>query len=92
MLFFCDVITFDTTYCTNKECRPLGVFAGFNHHREIVIFGEALLYDETTDSFIWLFETFLATHKQKKPSRIFTDQDLAIYGESFGKGNARDIS
>ncbi|KAL5158812.1 Protein FAR1-RELATED SEQUENCE 5 [Glycine soja] len=64
---------------------PLGVFAGFNHHREIVIFGEALLYDETTDSFIWLFETFLATHKQKKPSRIFTDQDLAIYGESFGK-------
>ncbi|KAH1209877.1 Protein FAR1-RELATED SEQUENCE 5 [Glycine max] len=30
-------------------------------------------------------KNYLPTHKQKKPSRIFTDQDLAIYGESFGK-------
>ncbi|XP_038706379.1 protein FAR1-RELATED SEQUENCE 5-like [Tripterygium wilfordii] len=39
---FGDVITFDTTYGTNKELRPLGVFTGFNHHREMVIFGAAL--------------------------------------------------
>jgi len=75
---FGDVVTFDTTYCTNKECRPLGVFVGFNHHREIVIFKAAILYDETADSFIWLFETFLTTHKHKKPRTIFTNQDLAM--------------
>jgi hypothetical protein len=46
--YFGDVITFDTTCGTNKELRPLGVFTGFNHHRGVVIFGVALLYDETT--------------------------------------------
>ena len=32
--YFGDVITFDTTYSTNKDARPLGVFLGLNHHRE----------------------------------------------------------
>ncbi|KAL6221654.1 hypothetical protein ACLB2K_005050 [Fragaria x ananassa] len=73
-----DVITFDTTYSTNKEYRPFGVFAGFNHHRETVIFGAALLYDETAESLKWLFQTFLEAHKQKKPKTIFTDQDPAM--------------
>lgn len=39
---FGDVVTFDTTYGTNKELRPLGVFVVFNHHRQMVIFGAAL--------------------------------------------------
>lgn len=70
---FGDVITFDTTYCTNKESRPLGVFCGFNHHRETVIFGATLLYDEAVESFKWLFDSFLVAHKQKNPRTIFTD-------------------
>ena len=48
---FGDVVTFDTTYGTNKELRPLGVFTGFNHHRGLTVFGVALLYDETVESF-----------------------------------------
>ncbi|KAG5538874.1 hypothetical protein RHGRI_019423 [Rhododendron griersonianum] len=51
---FGDVLSFDTTYRTNKEYRPLAVFTGFNHHRETIIFGAALLYDETAASFEWL--------------------------------------
>jgi zinc finger SWIM domain-containing protein 3 len=35
------------------------VFLGFNHHQEVVIFGVALLYDETAESFKCLFENFL---------------------------------
>lgn len=31
---FGDVVTFDTTFGTNKEYRPFGVFVGFNHFRE----------------------------------------------------------
>ncbi|KAF2926071.1 hypothetical protein DAI22_06g099600 [Oryza sativa Japonica Group] len=50
---FGDVVTFDTTFGTNKEYMPFGVFVGFNHFRETVIFGAALLYDETFDSFKW---------------------------------------
>ncbi|XP_075663145.1 protein FAR-RED IMPAIRED RESPONSE 1-like [Castanea sativa] len=75
---FGDVITFDTTYSTNRDARPLGVFLGLNHHRETVVFGGALLYDETIESFVWLFETFLEAMSEKKPITIFTDQDIAI--------------
>ena len=49
---FDDVITFDTMYGTNRDARPLGVFLGLNHHRETVVFGGALLYDETIEYFV----------------------------------------
>lgn len=76
--YFGDVITFDTTFGTNKDCRPLGVFVGLNQFREMVIFGATLLYDETESSFKWLFEAFLEAHKQKHPRTIYTDQDMAM--------------
>ena len=44
---FGDVVTFDTTFGTNKEYRPFGVFFGLNQFRETTIFGAALLFDET---------------------------------------------
>ncbi|XP_075674731.1 protein FAR1-RELATED SEQUENCE 5-like [Castanea sativa] len=75
---FGDVIMFDTTYSTNRDARPLGVFLGLNHHRETIVFGGALLYDETIESFVWLFETFLEAMSEKKPITIFTDQDAAM--------------
>ncbi|KAK2650418.1 hypothetical protein Ddye_017907 [Dipteronia dyeriana] len=75
---FGDVVSFDTTYKTNKENRPFGVFVGLNHHRETVIFGATLMYDETVDSFIWLFETFLEAMSKKTPKTIITDQDAAM--------------
>ncbi|KAL8138216.1 hypothetical protein V2J09_004217 [Rumex salicifolius] len=59
---FGEVVAFDTTFGTNKKHRPLGVFVKFNHFRELVFFGATLLYDETKESFRWLFETFLSTH------------------------------
>ena len=72
---FGDVVTFDSTYGTNKELRPLGVFTGFNHHKGLTVFGVALLYDKTAESFKWLFESFLVAHARKRPKTIFTDQD-----------------
>ncbi|KAF7807605.1 protein FAR1-RELATED SEQUENCE 5-like [Senna tora] len=44
-----------------------------NHHKGIIIFGAALLYDETVASFKWLFETFLKAYGDRKPQTIFTD-------------------
>jgi len=44
--YFGDVVSFDTTFGTNKESRPFGVFVEFNHFRETVVFGAALLYDK----------------------------------------------
>lgn len=34
---FGDVVSFDTTFGTNKEYRPFGVFVGFNHFRGTII-------------------------------------------------------
>ncbi|KAI4297659.1 hypothetical protein L6164_037541 [Bauhinia variegata] len=76
--YFGDVVSLDTTYCTNRAHRPLALFSGFNHHRGTVIFGVALLYDETTKSFKWLFEIFLKAHGNRKPKTLFTDQDQAM--------------
>jgi hypothetical protein len=75
---FGDVLTFDTTFETNKDCRPLGVFVGFNQFREMVVFGAALLYDESKSSFKWLFKAFLEAHKHKHPRTIYKDQDMAM--------------
>ncbi|XP_050241042.1 protein FAR1-RELATED SEQUENCE 5-like [Quercus robur] len=72
---FGDVVSFDTTYRTNKEYRPLAMFVGFNNHRESTIFGAALLYDETIDTFQWLFEAFFEAMSGKKPNTIFINQD-----------------
>ena len=72
---FGDVITFDTNYNTNKDAMSLGVFSGLNYHKETVVFGGTLLYDEIIESFVWLFETFLEAMSEKKPITIFIDQD-----------------
>ncbi|XP_058208256.1 protein FAR1-RELATED SEQUENCE 5-like [Rhododendron vialii] len=40
---FGDVVTFDTTFKLNREYRPFVVFIGFNNHREVIVFGAALI-------------------------------------------------
>ncbi|XP_062103043.1 protein FAR-RED IMPAIRED RESPONSE 1-like [Humulus lupulus] len=75
--YFGDVVSFDTTYEKNNECRPFTMFLGVNHHKQTIIFGAALLYDETTETFAWLFDTFAKTMLGKKPKTILTDQDAA---------------
>ncbi|KAG9135759.1 hypothetical protein Leryth_002476 [Lithospermum erythrorhizon] len=64
---FGDVISFDITYRTNNQYRPLDAFLGFDNHRKSVLFGGALLYDETAPIFDWLGTTFLKCMKNKKP-------------------------
>ncbi|CAN1316152.1 Protein FAR-RED IMPAIRED RESPONSE 1 [Linum perenne] len=70
---FGDCFIFDTTYRTNKHHRPLAIFVGKTHHNHMCIFGTALLYEETTKSFEWLFETFLECMGGRYPKSIFTD-------------------
>ncbi|XP_061340632.1 protein FAR1-RELATED SEQUENCE 5-like [Gastrolobium bilobum] len=75
---FGDVITFDTTYRTNKYSMPFGPFVGVNNHLQSILFGCALLQDETEDTFIWLFEEWLRAMNGKHLIAIITDQDLSI--------------
>ncbi|XP_078150381.1 protein FAR1-RELATED SEQUENCE 5-like [Carex rostrata] len=75
---FGDVVTFDTTYQTNKYNMPFAPFIGVNHHRQSILFGMALLKCEMADNFCWLFKTFLEAMYDKHPSAIITDQDPAM--------------
>ncbi|XP_010255614.1 PREDICTED: protein FAR1-RELATED SEQUENCE 5-like [Nelumbo nucifera] len=75
---FGDVVCLNTTYRINKDSRPFASFIGVNHHKQAVIFGAALLYDETVESFVWLFKTFLKAMFGNKPKTILTDQYEAI--------------
>ncbi|XP_059650792.1 protein FAR1-RELATED SEQUENCE 5-like [Cornus florida] len=75
---FRDVVTFDTTYKLVHGNRPFALFLGVNQHRETAVFGAALMYDETADSFVWLFDTFLKAMSGKTPKTILTDQDAAM--------------
>ncbi|XP_028121166.1 protein FAR-RED IMPAIRED RESPONSE 1-like [Camellia sinensis] len=75
---FGNVVTFDTTFKLNSTHRPFAFFVGFNHHRETAIFGAALMYDEITDSFVWLFRRFLEAMSSKASKTIFMDQDAAM--------------
>ncbi|KAJ3685265.1 hypothetical protein LUZ61_014429 [Rhynchospora tenuis] len=77
-LEFGDVVTFDTTYNTNKYSMPLAPFVGVNHHRQSIFFGMALLRSEGTCNFSWLFETWLKAMYDKHPLAIITDQDTAM--------------
>ena len=51
---------------------------GVNHHWKNVLFGYAFLIDESTESFVWLFRSFLEAMGNKQPKSIFTDEDKAM--------------
>lgn len=58
--YFCfgDVLAFDATYKKNKYNYPLCIFSGCNHHSQTIIFGVALLEDETIESYKWVLNRF----------------------------------
>ncbi|KAG8376005.1 hypothetical protein BUALT_Bualt09G0018000 [Buddleja alternifolia] len=75
---FGDIVTFDTTYLTNRYQLICAPFIGINHHGQNIMFGCAFLLDEKTSSFEWLFKAFLKAMGNKHPQTIFTDQCQAM--------------
>ncbi|CAA2953786.1 Hypothetical predicted protein [Olea europaea subsp. europaea] len=75
---FGDIVTFDTTYLTNKYEMPFAPFIGVNHHGQSTLLGYGLLSNEDTKTFVWLFRTWLECMHDQAPSGIITDQDPAM--------------
>jgi len=75
---FGDVISFDTTYITNKYKMPFSPFIGVNNHFQSRLLGCALLANETSETFTWLMKTRLREMGSKPPNAIITDQDGAM--------------
>ncbi|KAL4573410.1 hypothetical protein LXL04_020215 [Taraxacum kok-saghyz] len=74
---FGDIVSFDATYSTNKYSMVFVPFTGIDSHRRCVTFGAGLLSDVTTESFVWLLQTFLKAFGTQ-PKMIVTDQDAAL--------------
>ncbi|XP_050384811.1 protein FAR1-RELATED SEQUENCE 3 [Argentina anserina] len=75
---FGDTVTLDTTYRVNQYRVPFAPFSEVNHHGQTILFGCALLLDESEASFSWLLKTFLTAMNDRRPVSITTDQDRAI--------------
>ncbi|KAM1068437.1 hypothetical protein ACFX2A_000408 [Malus domestica] len=79
--YFGDVVSFDTTYRTNKYEMPFAPFTRVNHHFQSIQFGCALLQDETEKTFLWLFETMVGSYGRSS-SCIYTHRSR------FGNGSS----
>uniref|UniRef100_A0A151UDJ3 Protein FAR1-RELATED SEQUENCE 5 n=1 Tax=Cajanus cajan TaxID=3821 RepID=A0A151UDJ3_CAJCA len=77
-LCFGDVLAFDMTYRKNNYNYPLVIFSGCNHHSQTVIFGCALVSDETIDTYKWVLKSFLEAMGNKHPKTVVTDGDGAM--------------
>ncbi|CAI9259226.1 unnamed protein product [Lactuca saligna] len=74
---FSDVISMDATYRTNRYNMIFVPFTTINNHDKTINVGAGLISDETIESYSWLLEAFLSSHK-KKPTMILSDMDAAL--------------
>lgn len=51
-----DIVAFDTTYKVNSYNMPFGIFIGVDNHGRPILFGCALLQNETISTFQWLMK------------------------------------
>ena len=73
--YFGDVVTFDTTYLTNRYGMPFAPFVGVNHHGQSILLGAGLISSEDTETFTWLFNTWLTCMDGEAPNTIITNRD-----------------
>ncbi|XP_072054882.1 protein FAR1-RELATED SEQUENCE 5-like [Arachis hypogaea] len=72
--YFGDVVSFDTTYNTNRYNLVFSSFVGVNHHGQLTLLGCALVKNEDIQSFKWLFECWLRCLGRNEPKGIIIDQ------------------
>ncbi|KAG8080492.1 hypothetical protein GUJ93_ZPchr0007g4316 [Zizania palustris] len=71
---FGDVVCFDTTYGLNGYGRPFALFVGVDNHKQMLVFGAALLYDESIQSLKWVFKAFADAMRVRQPETILIDE------------------
>ncbi|QHO24785.1 Protein FAR1-RELATED SEQUENCE [Arachis hypogaea] len=72
--YFGDVISFDTTYNTNRYNLVCGSFVGVNHHGQSTLIRCSLMKNEEIESFKWLFQCWLRCMGGNAPKGFLTDQ------------------
>ncbi|RYQ89827.1 hypothetical protein Ahy_B09g096276 isoform B [Arachis hypogaea] len=81
--YFGDVISFDTTYNTNRYNLVCGSFVGVNHHDQSTLLGCSLMKNEEIESFKWLFQSW---------SKDSFDRNWNDFLLNFGLGDNKWLS
>nr|GEU74785.1 hypothetical protein [Tanacetum cinerariifolium] len=74
---FGNVVSFDTTFKTNKYNMVFVPFTAIDNHKKCVTVVAGLLRNESTKSYIWLLKAFIKAFG-KAPSIVVTYQDRAM--------------
>jgi len=74
---YSDIVLIDSTYRINLYNIPLIVYSGIDSGGRNIIFGLALVNNETELTHQWCLNEFFSVHK-KLPLLCITDQDLAL--------------
>lgn len=75
--FFGDAVKLDLLYKRGRGL-PFAYFSGINHHGQQVLFGCALIFNESEADFIWLFRTWLRSMLGRYPVSITTEPDQCV--------------
>ncbi|XP_021730514.1 protein FAR1-RELATED SEQUENCE 5-like [Chenopodium quinoa] len=75
---FGDMVSFDTTYQTNRYNMVFTPFIGVDHHKSCITFAAGFIAKEDIVSFEWLFRSFLKAMGGNEPNCMITDQDPAM--------------
>uniref|UniRef100_A0A0A9DED4 Protein FAR1-RELATED SEQUENCE n=1 Tax=Arundo donax TaxID=35708 RepID=A0A0A9DED4_ARUDO len=76
--WFGDAVALDLSCKRNSSSVPFVALTGLNHRRQVIVFGCALMTNESEDSFVWLFETWLAFMGGKKPVSFTIGYNRAV--------------
>jgi hypothetical protein len=57
---------------------PFAPIVGTNNHLQTILLGCALICDETTETFIWVYKTWMRAMNGQKPGSVMTDRDKAM--------------
>lgn len=77
-VYFGDAVRLDASYRSKCYRVPLATFTGLNHHAQPVLFGCALLFNESESSFIWLLQNWVQAMSGHHPVSITTNLDPLI--------------
>jgi len=74
---FHDVVSMDTKYRSNRYSKPFALIVTESSHGTTLILCQAVLVDEKSETFQWLFRSLLDA-VEVAPETIFTDGDPAM--------------
>lgn len=75
---FNDVVIFNNTYKTNKFGMPFSIFTGVNNYGQNVCFAGVIMCNESAESFLQTFTSFLKIVSNFLPKILLINKDQAI--------------